>query len=225
MKILCISDQIDPLVYSAALKQRFGDVDLVISAGDLPMDYLGFIVSTLNKPLLFVFGNHDLKEFSYYCPEPEDRLRARNFRDGTDAVGESGAIHIGFSTRRECGLLFVGLGGSLKYNNGRNQYSEFQMRLRILRLIPSLLWNRLFHGRFLDILVTHAPPRGIHDKHDPCHRGFKSFLWFINTFKPAYLVHGHIHLYDLTALRSTRFGNTLVVNAYSHYLIEIGDRA
>ena len=225
MKILCVSDQIDPLVYSAAIKQRFGDVDLVLSAGDLPMDYLGFIVSTLNKPLLFVFGNHDLKELSYYCPNPEDRLRPRNFLDETDSAGESGAIHIGFGVRRECGLLFAGLGGSLKYNNGNNQYTEFQMRLRILRLVPALLWNRLRYGRFLDILVTHAPPRGIHDKEDACHRGFKSFLWFMKTFKPAYLVHGHIHLYDLTALRSTRFEDTLVVNAYSHYLIEIGDRA
>ena len=224
MKILCVSDQIDPLVYSAVLKQRFGDVELVISAGDLPMDYLGFIVSTLNKPLLFVFGNHDLKELPYYCPGSQDGLQAGISRDVAE-FGTSGAIHIGFAARRECGLLFAGLGGSIKYNNGGNQFTDFQMWTQVLRLVPALLWNRMVHGRFLDILVTHAPPRGIHDKDDTCHRGFKSFLWFMKTFKPAYLIHGHIHLYDLTAVRSTRYEDTLVVNAYSHYLIEIGDRA
>ena len=58
MKILCISDQIDPLIYTNSIRQRFADVDLVLCAGDLPMDYLEFIVSSLNKPVFFVFGNH-----------------------------------------------------------------------------------------------------------------------------------------------------------------------
>ena len=66
MKILCVSDQIDPLVYSINIKERYQDVDLVISAGDLPMEYLEFIVSSLNKPLLFVFGNHNLNALPYY---------------------------------------------------------------------------------------------------------------------------------------------------------------
>ena len=38
MKILCVSDQIDPLIYSVNIKERYRDVDLVISAGDLPME-------------------------------------------------------------------------------------------------------------------------------------------------------------------------------------------
>jgi len=62
MKVLCVSDQIDPLVYSSNIKERYKDIDLVISAGDLPMEYLDFIVSSLNKPVLFVFGNHNLNE-------------------------------------------------------------------------------------------------------------------------------------------------------------------
>ncbi len=61
MKVLCIADHIDPVIYSANLKARFADVDLVLSAGDLALEYYDFIVSTLNKPLLFVFGNHHLE--------------------------------------------------------------------------------------------------------------------------------------------------------------------
>ena len=55
MKILCVADHVDPFVYSAGLKSRFRDVELVLSAGDLSLEYYDFIVSTLNKPLYFVF--------------------------------------------------------------------------------------------------------------------------------------------------------------------------
>jgi len=219
MKILCVSDQIDPLVYSLSIKSRFEDVDLVLSAGDLPMEYLEFIVSSLNKPVLFVFGNHDLKEISFYKPSFEDRLHSRSPLEETHA---SGATHIGSRAHREGSLLFIGLGGSMQYNHGLNQYTNFQMTMEIVKLLPRLLLNRLLHGRFLDILLTHAPPRGIHDKEDACHRGFPVFLWFIKVFKPRYLVHGHIHLYDLADVRTTKYLDTLVVNAYSHFLIDTG---
>jgi hypothetical protein len=39
-------------------------------------------------------------------------------------------------------------------------------------------------------------------------------------FKPRYLVHGHIHLYELADVRRTRWLETEVVNAYSHYVID-----
>ena len=70
MKVLCIADHIDPVIYSANLKARFADVDLVLSAGDLSLEYYDFIVSTLNKPLLFVFGNHHLEGWSEYRHDP-----------------------------------------------------------------------------------------------------------------------------------------------------------
>ena len=63
MKILCVSDQIDPLVYSSAAKDYFKDIDLVLCAGDLPMEYVDYIVSVLNKPTYFVFSNHNLEKF------------------------------------------------------------------------------------------------------------------------------------------------------------------
>ncbi|MDR2071745.1 MAG: metallophosphoesterase [Treponema sp.] len=219
MKILCVSDQIDPLVYSSTIKDRFADVDLVLSAGDLPMDYLEFIVSSLNKPLLFVFGNHNLEEYRYYAAHRD----IVNWEELFQSPCTSGAVHVGFKVHREGDLIIAGLGGSLKYNRGENQYTDFQMNWAILKLIPAMLINRIFRGRFLDILLTHASPLGIHDKSDLCHRGFKAFLWFMKVFKPKYLIHGHIHLYDLSAVRSTRYRDTLVLNAYSHYVIDTGN--
>lgn len=219
MRILCVADQIDPLVYSASIKERFGDIDVILSAGDLPLDYLGFIVTSLNKPVYFVFGNHNLKELPYYKPSFEDRMVHHSIDFEAQATS-SGAVHIGTKVKREGGLIFAGLGGSYKYNNGRNQFTDFQMMRQIFSLIPRLCWNRVIHGRFLDLLLTHAPPAGIHDKEDRCHKGFPCYLWFMRVFKPKYLIHGHIHLYDLNDVRSTRYENTLVINAYSHYLID-----
>ena len=218
MKILCISDQIDPLVYSPSIKERFSDIDMILCAGDLPLDYLDFIISTLNKPLFFVFGNHHTEELRYFKKTWNTPLIEENRE-----FFSCGAIYAGSKVIFEDNFIVAGLGGSMRYNNGNNQFTELQMFFEALKLIPGLLWNRLVRGRFLDILLTHAPPKGIHDKNDKCHWGFKTYLWFMKTFKPKYLVHGHIHLYDLSAVRRTKWGNTTVINAYGHYVIDMGD--
>ncbi|MDR0444213.1 MAG: metallophosphoesterase [Treponema sp.] len=218
MKILCVSDKIDPLVYSASVKDRFADVDLILSAGDLPLEYLDFIISSLNKPLLFVFGNHHTAEMKYF-------RRSWN-SSSMEALKEfpgCGAVHLGSKVVIEDNFIVAGLGGSIRYNKGENQFSDFGMFMEIVKIIPRLLWNRVFHGRFVDILLTHAPPKGIHDRNDKCHNGFKIYLWFMKVFKPRYLVHGHIHLYDLSDVRCTKWKNTTVVNAYSHFIIDAGE--
>ena len=211
MKILCIADHKDPLVYSQSIKDRFHEVELVLSAGDLPISYYDYIVSCLNKPLLFVFGNHKLRALKSQQDGFLHQMRSYF----------SGATYIGKKTVREKGLLLAGLGGSMWYNGDENQYTDYQMYWNVFRLIPSLLINKIRFGRFIDILVTHAPPRGIHDGKDLCHTGFKCFLWFMRTFKPGYLVHGHVHLYSLNDKRVSQYWQTTVVNAYNHIVIDL----
>jgi uncharacterized protein len=223
MKFLCVSDHRDPLIYTNSIKQRFKDISFVLGAGDVELPYYGFIVSSLNKPLAFVFGNHNLGEFKNYRKE---------YNDSGECIGTSciprksyGSIYIGGKVKTINGIIIAGLGGSMKYNNGQNQYTELGMFFFMLRLFPKLLFNRIFKGRFLDILLTHAPPFGIHDKpNDRCHRGFKVFLWFMRKFKPKYLIHGHIHLYDMNAKRVSYYKNTTIVNCYGHVLLEIEDK-
>ena len=218
MKILCISDQIDPLVYSPQIKERFSDIDLILAAGDLPLDYLDYIISSLNKPLFFVFGNHHTEELKHYKKVWNDPIS----REDEDYMG-CGAVYLGTKVKTENDFILAGLGGSMRYNNGPNQFSDFDMYIEIIKLIPRLLWNRISRGRYLDVLLTHAPPKGIHDKKDKCHWGFKAYLWFMKVFKPKLLVHGHIHLYDLSDVRCTKWKNTLVVNSYSHYVVNLDD--
>ena len=219
MKILCISDERDTLVYSDRIKTRFSDIDLVLGAGDLDLDYYGFIVSALNKPLLFVFGNHNLQDIECYRREYADTFGSQPFFH-PETIQSYGATYVGGKVIRAGNLIIAGLGGSMKYNDGQNQFTETGMFLFALRLLPALIFNRIFHGRYVDILLTHAAPRGIQDGNDRPHRGFKVFLWFMRAFKPKFLIHGHIHLYDINAGRFDRYGRTIVVNAYEHVVID-----
>lgn len=219
MKILCVSDHIDPLVYSAHAKVRFKEIDLVMSAGDLPMEYLGFIASTLNRELLFVFGNHNLERLQLF-KHMHNAFQDPNIPHPA-MQNYFGSRYIHGKVVKTHGLLIAGLGGCMVYNGEENQFNDAEMYLKIFRLLPRLLFNKLIYGRFLDILLTHAPPRGIHDKPDPTHRGFRSYLWFMRAFKPRYLLHGHIHLYDLNAKRVTVYHNTTVINVYDHYVLEV----
>ncbi|WP_191017017.1 metallophosphoesterase [Treponema zioleckii] len=237
MKILCVSDQIDPLVYSPTVKERFADVDLILCAGDLPSDYIDFIVSSLNKPTYFIFGNHNLSEFRYYHRQKTHASGPHPYVEADyadyDLSASHGAIYAGFTVLKDRHLmlpakngkkrplLIGGVSGSIRYNNGLNQYTDFQMFMHLLKLVPKLLWNKFRYGKCLDIFLTHAAPRHIHDREDPCHKGFECFNWFIKKFHPTYLVHGHIHLYDMNSPRITKSVKTTVVNAYSYCIIEL----
>lgn len=228
MRILCIADQIDPLVYSTNAKSRFKNIDIILCAGDLPMDYIDFVVSTLNKSAFFVFGNHNLQDFGYYHKVQDKKIKKAIY----DYSFCHGAVYCGFKalccksikikTKKQnpSPLLIAGASGTMRYNRGLCQYTNLQMFFRLLLLTPRLLLNKLLYGRYLDIFLTHTAPRHIHDKEDLCHKGFECYNWFIKTFKPAYMVHGHIHLYDLSAKRITKVFDTLVVNGYSHFVID-----
>src|SRR6056297_2020282 len=143
MKILCVADHIDPLVYSAAIKQRFADVDLVLSAGDLPMEYLGFISASLNKPVYFVFGNHHLKHLSRFRRWGLHADPDKYARGSTDQFQNYfGSTYIGSKVVRTRGLLIAGVGGCRRYNRGENQFTEFQMFLQIAKMVPAIVWHR-----------------------------------------------------------------------------------
>ncbi|MDR3284718.1 MAG: metallophosphoesterase [Treponema sp.] len=225
MKFLCLSDQIDPLVYSKSITERFGDVDIILFAGDLPSEYIDFVVSSLNAPSFFVFGNHELGDLCLYHREFRGRRETGFGNPFFPEFRANGASYTGFKMQRlkagEQTLLVAGASGSIRYNNGLCQYTNQEMFFKLLKLLPALWYNKIRYGRYLDIFLTHAPPWHIHDLPDLCHRGFKCFRWFMKRFTPAYMIHGHIHLYDLQAHRRTRYHDTDVVNAYGYYVFDL----
>ncbi len=219
MRILCISDTTRSLAFSDHVKDIYRDVDLVISAGDMPLECYDYVSTMLNCDLYYVFGNHNLTEF-------RSVMHLDSFADFRKGVDDCSQHFYGFMTDGKChrdkktGLIVAGLGGSMLYNGGDSQYTERQMRRRIRRLIPVLLYNRRRYGRYLDILITHAPPFGMGDREDMCHRGFRAFVKFIDRFEPKYVLHGHIHLDDRNASRILKRGKTTIINVFGSYLLE-----
>ena len=218
MKILCISDATDTLIYSENAPERYKDVDFVISSGDLPLRYYDYIQTVLKKDVIYVYGNHNLEDF--------DRAMGKSAIMGPGFTPIMPLIYSGtfldgkVMRLKNSGLLIAGLGGSMLYNYGKSQYSEEQMKWRIAKMIPHLIYNNIRYGRYLDILITHAPPRGLGDGEDLCHKGFSCFLSFMERFKPRYLLHGHVHLVDMNEERVREYGETKVINIYKNYILE-----
>ena len=168
MNILILSDQESKLLYEYYDPERIKDIDLIISCGDLPPEYLTFFASVCHAPLAYVRGNHDSK-YAYKPPE--------------------GCICLEDDIYVYKGVRLLGLGGSMEYIPGSdNQYTERRMRARIRRL----RWKLWRHKGF-DILVTHAPAFGLNDMEDLPHRGFKAFLTLMDKYHPKFFFHGHVH--------------------------------
>ena len=72
----------------------------------------------------------------------------------------------------------------------------------------------------VDIVVTHAPPKGLGDGEDPAHWGFPALRELLDTYHPAYLVHGHVHMsYGHQVARELTYNGTQVINAYERHVI------
>ncbi len=196
MKLLTLSDEECPALWDYYMPGRLKDYDLIISCGDLKASYLSFIVTMANKPLLYVHGNHD-SDYERHPPEGceciEDRLVVVN------------------------GLRILGLGGSHRYRPGPHQYSEKEMRRRIAKLR-----YQLWRAKGVDIVVTHAPPRGVGDAEDLPHRGFEALLELIDKYHPKYLLHGHVHMrYGMDQTRERDYHGTKVINTCERYVLEL----
>lgn len=207
MKILAVSDKIVEIIYTPSIAERMKDIDFIVSCGDLPNSYLEFIVSMLNKPLFYVYGNHHI-----------DVIYTEN---EVKKGGPEGCINLDNRIIEYNGVLIGGLEGSMRYSNGKYQYTDFQMRMKIKRMKPRLYFNKIFKKRYIDILVTHAPPYKIQDQDDLPHRGFKSFNKFIKSYSPKFHIHGHTHIYGINNKWITEAGSTKIINAYGFRILEL----
>jgi len=210
VKILAVSDRVLGNLYNTQVRETHADVDLIIGCGDLPFYYLDFLVSALDVPLVYVRGNHDtIPQYTV------DGRVLRRVPGGLDIHGRLVTMQ---------GLTLAGLEGSMRYRpTDPLMYTEAEMRWEIARLLPHLLWRRFRLGRALDILVTHSPPFQIHDRPDRAHTGFRFFHRFMALFRPRYLLHGHIHVYRRDVPRVTRFEDTIVINVYPSFRLNLAE--
>lgn len=189
--------------------------DLVLSCGDLPFDYLEYIVTRLDVPLLYVPGNHDPS-----LKPPDLSWMPLRAELPKPPPGPEGCVNVDGRVVGVEGLRVAGLGGSVRYKEGPNQYSQAQMGMRAVVLDFRVRLNRVQDGRKLDVLVTHAPPYGLAGAEDAAHVGFVSFLRLIRHFQPLLALHGHVHRYG-RVVPDGRIGNTRVINVVPTRMIEI----
>jgi len=196
MRILLIADEESPYLWDFYQPGRLSDVDLILSCGDLKQEYLEFLVTMAGKPLYYVHGNHD-RGYENFPPE------------GCECLDDD---LVQFR-----GLRIAGLGGCARYNLGPYQYTEKEMEGRIRKLE-----KKIKKAGGVDVVITHAPPRGCGDAPDNAHRGFEAFLPLMDRHHPRYLIHGHVHQsYGHCLPRQIQYGSTTVMNAVGWHVLEI----
>ena len=195
MKILLLADHESSYIWDHFDKSKFNDIDIMISCGDLKASYLSFLVTMINAPLYYVHGNHD-----------------DNYKDNPP----EGCISIEDKIITHKGIQIAGLGGSIEYTGGINQYTQKEMAKRAKRLTKGF-----FRKKSFDILVTHAPAKGLGDGDGFVHQGFKTFNCLLDKYKPKYHFHGHQHLnYCKKQERIIHYNETTIINGYEYHIVE-----
>jgi Icc-related predicted phosphoesterase len=199
VKILAVADTEDRALSEHFNRERYGDVDLVVSCGDLKASYLDYLISQLNVPLLYVRGNHD----AAYAAQPPP-----------------GCDDLDGRVRRIGGVRFAGLEGSRWYGGKGVEYGDLHMRVKALQLEVKL---KLAGG--VDVLVAHAPPSFPGDDAaaatDHVHAGFDAFRGLIERYRPKLFLHGHTHLGYGRNKRERVLGGTRVIDCYGATIVTL----
>ena len=198
MRILAIADEESKYLWDFFEKEKLEGIDLILSSGDLNPKYLSFLATFTSAPVLYVHGNHDDK---YQRIPPE------------------GCICIEDQIYEHEGVRILGLGGSMRYRPGVNQYTEKEMVKRVKKLR-----FKLFRKKGFDILLTHSPAYQLNDGRDLPHQGFQVFNTLMDKYKPRFFIHGHVHMaYGRQHKRYDQYGDTHVINAFERCVFDFDD--
>ena len=134
--MLAVSDEVDRALYADVGAVR--DARLIVACGDLPFDYLSYLMNALDVPLVFVPGNHDPDVSGYRTSRAGLTLKA-----GLPArpPWPDGAVSAERAVVDAAGLRVAGLGGCLRYSDGPNQYTQRQQARRGRSLSRRARWR------------------------------------------------------------------------------------
>jgi uncharacterized protein len=230
VRVLAVSDAVDRSLYEGFNKERWAreKIELIVSCGDLKPSYLDYLVSVFNVPCFYVRGNHD----TTYEQEPP-----------------GGCVNIHDRVETFKGVKFFGLEGSYWYNGGPAQYTERQMwwlafwgsfSLRQAGGVDVMVAHsppRMCHFPEKKCVCVHPPPgtpvnpvgqpcyvepeRNNWDAADLPHRGFDTLRTLILKRQPRFFLHGHTHLGYGTRPRELMLGETRIIDAYGHVIVDV----
>jgi hypothetical protein len=203
IRLLAVSDAVDPALEHAVNREGIGRIDAIVGCGDLEPDYLGFLADAFGVPIVYVRGNHDrggqwAATHAVRAPRPLPSGRP---------------VDVG-------GITLVPLEWpGLDHDTG--QRDEGRAWIDVVRTEASLLRRRLLGKAAPVVVVSHAPPRGVGDAAtDPYHVGYAAYRWLLDRHRPPLWLHGHTAPASVTDWRE-RVGSSTVANATGSILIEL----
>ena len=191
MRVLAVADKESAYYYDYYTPGKLSEFDLILACGDLRREYLEFLATLARCPVVYVRGNHN---DSFLDSPPEGCICAE------DRIVVCGGVRI------------LGLGGSHRYQNGRNMYTEGQMSRRIRKMQFQLWKNKGF-----DILLTHAPARHINDFDTLSTRAFSaSWGFWTGTSPNTSSTATSTEIMGANIPQWTVRGETNIINAYDY---------
>lgn len=197
IRLLVVSDAVDPTLMDLRNRQALAPIDLIVGCGDLDCSDLAFIADGLNAPLVYVNGNHDSGERfaagASYCPDPIRSTAVQN-RSGLSIAG----------------LGWPGTRGKRATRSERRAWAQaFSLAVRRLGRREPL------------IVISHVPPLGAGDMPNGVyHRGFRGYRWLMDRLAPPLWLHGHTPL-AATSDWCIELGRTTLVNATGAVVLEL----
>lgn len=106
------------------------------------------------------------------------------------------------------GVRFAGFEGAPRYRHGAALQFTQEEASALARRLPEA-----------DVLLTHTPPRGVHDEPDDrAHEGFDALLEYVERVQPRLHLHGHT---PSPPRPDTRVGVTTVVHVVGHRVVDL----
>ncbi|HEY7737898.1 MAG TPA: metallophosphoesterase [Candidatus Limnocylindria bacterium] len=197
LRLLAVSDEIDPALEVLANRDALEPVDLVVGCGDLAPDWLGFLADAFRAPLTYVRGNHDRRG-----PWP--------FPPGIPAPS-SGWVDRLVPGVPILALPWPGRDGEPARRDERAAWGQVLGRVLLRPPNPAV-------GA---IIVSHVPPRGAGDTPgDEYHVGFAAYAFALRRVQPVVWLHGHTTRAAQRDWRTQR-GATTLVNVTGSVLVEL----
>jgi uncharacterized protein len=156
-----------------------GPVALAL-ADEPPHAPVAELVAALEPRLILLLGDLEPAWTDGLAGVELPKLGVRGNHDAPDALEAVGAEDLHLRVVEWGGLRFAGFGGSPRYSDAGNEWTEEEAEEMLARLPPA------------DILLTHSPPAGVNDEPDDhVHRGSAALREWVERCEPRLLLHGH----------------------------------
>jgi Icc-related predicted phosphoesterase len=202
IRLLAVSDLVDPALAHAINRQAIGRLDAVVGCGDLEPSYLGFLGDAFGVPVAYVRGNHD---------------RGGHWSE----TATHAPTHLSSGHLIQVGGITVAPFEWPGLRRDEAPRDEWLAWRDVIRAWRTLLVRRVLGRRAPVLVVSHAPPRGVGDHEaNRYHLGYAAYRWLLDGLRPPLWIHGHVNPATIEDWRETH-GSSMVANVTGSVVVEL----